>query len=307
MGRYLVHRSALCFVSLLVLVTVCFALLRFLPGTPFTEDEAMHPLVRAHFEASVGLQKPILEQYFNYVRGFVSLDLGVSFESPKVTVASLLGERFRVTAALAFGSFVFCLLGLLAFSYFSMTGAWAEKAGTGVALLGFALPGLVLAPLLVDLFAMRLGWFPVARLESYWGYVLPIIAISVRPSLRLGQILALEIRRLQKSDSARTAKSLGFSKDRVAYYWIFPEAFVAVLAQLGTLVAQLLAGSFFVEIVFAVPGMGSLFADALSARDYPVVLGVVLVTGALAFVCQLIVDLCLVRIDPRISLTRGEA
>ncbi|MBX3017258.1 MAG: ABC transporter permease [Bdellovibrionaceae bacterium] len=306
MGRYLVQRIALSLLSLWVLATVCFFLLRFLPGSPFLNDEALHPAVRAAFEAQVGLQAPPLTQYFNYLSGLAQGNFGVSYDSPGVPVARLLAERWVPTASLAGLSFALSLAGLLLFAFISTRSARLRRAGMGVALLGFALPGLVLAPLLVDLFALKLGWFPVARIESAWGYVLPVIAMSVRPSLRLGQILALELERLRRSDAARTARSLGFSEKRISFGWIFPEASVAVLAQLGTLFAQLLAGSFFVEVVFAIPGMGSLFAEGLTARDYPVVLGVALTTGAVAFASQLVVDLLLVRVDPRIELTRGE-
>lgn len=306
MGRYLVQRIALSLLSLGILATICFFLLRFLPGSPFLDDEALHPAVRAAFEASVGLREPLGAQYLNYLGGLLRFDLGVSYESPGVPVARLLGERWAPTARLAGLSFALSLAGILVFAFVSTRAPFLRRAGTGLALLGFALPGLVLAPLLVDLFALKLGWLPVARVESAWGYVLPVVAMSVRPSLRLGQILALEIERLRASDAARTARALGFPERRISFGWIFPEAFVAVLAQLGTLFAQLLAGSFFVEVVFAVPGMGSLFAEALTARDYPVVLGVALTTGAVAFASQLIVDLCLARLDPRIELTRGE-
>lgn len=306
MGRYLVQRLCLGFLSVWILASVCFLLLRFLPGGPFSEDEALHPLVRAHFEQSVGLRDPLFSQYVNYLRGLGRLDLGQSFEAPESSVSQVLAGRMGVTLRLAGFSFVLSLLGLLLFAVLTSDSEKNEIWGSRVAMLGFALPGLVLAPLLVDVFALRLGLFPVARLESNWGYVLPLVAMSLRPSLRLGQILSSEIRRLAQSDAARTFRSLGFSQRRIAFYWIFPEAFVAVLAQLGTLLAQLLAGSFFVEVVFSVPGLGMLFADSLAARDYPVVLGVVLWAGTLAFTCQLIVDLLLTWMDPRISLTQGD-
>jgi len=306
MGRYLVQRIALGILSLWILASVCFALLRFLPGGPFQDDEALHPLVKAHFEESLGLQEPLLSQYISYIASLFQGDLGQSFESPGTSVWQILSERAQVTASLAGLAFLLSLIGILAFAALSNRSSTFQKWGTAMALLGFALPGLVLAPLLVDFFALRLGWFPVARLESALGYVLPLIAMSLRPSLRLGQILATEIQRLRQSDSARTSRSLGFGEHRISYYWVFPEAFIAVMAQLGTLFAQLLAGSFFVEVVFSVPGLGTLFAESLSARDYPVVLGIVLWTGAIAFLCQLFVDLSLAKLDPRISLTRGE-
>lgn len=306
MGRYLTKRIALSLFSLWVLATVCFFLLRFLPGSPFQNDEALHPAVRAAYEAQVGLDASLPTQYLNYMTHLLIGNLGVSYDSPGVPVARLLAERWAPTATLAGLSFTLSLLGILAFAFISTRTPFLRRAGMVTALLGFALPGLVLAPLLVDLFALKLGWLPVARLESAWGYVLPVIAMSVRPSLRLGQILAGELERLRASDAARTARSLGFSEKRISFGWIFPEASVAVLAQLGTLFAQLLAGSFFVEVVFAVPGMGSLFAEGLTARDYPVVLGVALTTGAVAFTSQLLVDVLLVKIDPRIELTRGE-
>lgn len=306
MGRYLVQRLALGLISLLILASICFALLRYLPGGPFSEDEALHPLVRAHFEKSLGLHDPVMIQFKNYIAALFQGDFGQSYQSPGLPVLELLSDRFAVTSRLAGMAFLISLFGIFLFAYVVTRSPSLEKWGTRLALLGFALPGLVLAPLLVDIFALRLGLFPVARLESHWGYVLPLVAMSLRPSLRLGQILALEIQRLRKSDSARTARSLGFSEKRISFYWVLPEASIAVIAQLGTLFAQLLAGSFFVEVVFSVPGLGQLFADSLVARDYPVVLGVVLWTGTLALLCQLIVDLLLVRIDPRISLTRGE-
>lgn len=292
--------------SLWLLATVSFFLLRFLPGSPFLNDEALHPTVRAAFERLAGLNEPLPHQYFNYLRGLMHGDLGVSYESPAVPVARLLSERWPATFRLASMAFALSLIGVAAFATFSTRGRVCRRVGTWIALLGFALPGVVLAPLLVDFFSLRLGWLPVARLESAWGYLLPVVAMSVRPSLRLGQILAHELERLSRSDSARTARALGFSADWISFHWILPEAGVAVVAQLGTLAAQLLAGSFFIEVVFAVPGMGTLFADALNARDYPVVLGVVLTTGAVTFLTQLLVDVTLAKLDPRISLTRGE-
>lgn len=305
MGRYLVRRFLLSLLSLWGLASLCFFLLRFLPGGPFLEEEQFHPLIRQSLEEAVGLRDPLLEQYFRYLIMLSRFDFGLSYRFPETSVLDLLTRHFIPSFQLAGYAFLLCLLGLVLFAYASTRSPRAVKMGNFLSLLGFALPGLVLAPLLVDFFALQLGWLPVARVESAWGFVLPVVAISLRPSLRLGQILVGEMQRLLSSDVARTARAQGFSEKRVFFYWIFPEAFVAVVAQLGTLVAQLLAGSFFIEVVFAIPGFGTLFADALAARDYPVVLGVILWTGALAFLSQFVVDLILVRLDPRIGFEEG--
>lgn len=304
MGRYLVRRFSLGLLSLWILVTFCFFLLRFLPGGPFLDEEQLHPLVRAHFEQSLGLHDSLGHQYLRYVENLAVMDFGVSYESPGTEVGQILLPRFFVTMKMAGLAFLVSLIGIFSFAFFSLKSAANEKVGGWIAMLGFALPGIVMAPLLVDLFSLRLGWLPVARLESNWGYLLPIFAMSVRPSLRFGQILAAELQRLSDSDVARYFQSLGFSKNRVTYYWIFPEALVAVIAQIGSLLAHLVAGSLFIEVIFAIPGVGSLFADALNARDYPVVLGITLWTGAFAFFCQFVADLLLAWADPRISFSK---
>lgn len=300
MGRYLAKRILLGCLSLWVLVSICFFLLRFLPGSPFSEDEAFHPRIRAEFEKNFGLHDSLPTQYFRYLKNLSQGDLGPSLSNPETEVSRLLGERLETSFVLGSLALVVVLLGASIYALTLSNHPSRLRLGGVISLLAFAVPSLILAPFLVDLFALRLGWLPVARLESLWGYVLPVTAISFRPICRLGQIFALEIHRLRATDSARTFRSLGFGERRIVLHWILPEALVAVLAQMGSLIATLLTGSFFVEIVFAIPGLGSLFSEALSARDYPVVLGITLWIGSLVFIAQLVIDVLLALIDPRI-------
>lgn len=299
MGRYLAKRIFLAGGSLLLLSGISFFLLRFLPGNPLSDDEALHTQVREYYQQALGLDQSLISQYWNYLRDLLQGNFGRSFITPNPEVWSILRPRLAVTVRLSLLALLVTVVGIffvgISASLSERRFQWFER----LTLMGYALPGLVFAPILVDLFALRLSWFPVARLESSVGYVLPVVAISFRPLLRLGQLLAIEIRRLEKLDASRTFFALGFSRRRVIFQWILPEALVAVVSQMGTLFSSLIAGSFFVEVVFAVPGMGLLFADSLAARDYAVLSATILLSACVAFFSQLVVDLILVWLDPR--------
>lgn len=299
MGRYLVQRFLLSLFSIWILATLCFFLVRTLPGRPFSEDIALSPVVRQAWEKELHLQEPWFNQYFYFWRDLAQGHLGRSYQNMDVSVESRLAQAFPVTWALSVISLVTALIGAFVFS---LSLQWSNGNWDRFLLrLGFNTPNLIFALLLSEIFAVALGWLPVAGLESPWAWVLPILSIALRPLFKLTQILTQEFDHFLQSDVARTFFSLGFTRSQVLQKWSLRLALLPFLSYAATLTGHLIGGTILVEILFAIPGSGALFAEALSARDYPLILGETLVIGSAIFLIQFFFDALLAWLDPRLS------
>jgi oligopeptide transport system permease protein len=302
--RYTVGRLLQGIPVLLVVATVTFALLRLLPGGPFDREKALPPAIRANIEARYHLDEPLARQYLRYLGGIVQGDLGPSYKYPGRDVADILADSLPVSVQLgALALLISLALGVGAGLTAGMRGGSAlDRTLMGATLLGVSVPSFVLGAALVLGVALGLGWPPAGLWEGPSYAILPALTLAALPTAYVAQLTRTSVLEVVGRDFVRTARAKGASEARVRWVHVLRNALLAVVTYFGPLLAMLLTGSFVVEQIFAIPGMGRFFITAVSNRDYPLVLGVTLVYAAGIVLSNLLVDLLYGWLDPRIRL-----
>jgi oligopeptide transport system permease protein len=307
--RFVLSRLAQAVPVLLAVTGFTFALLRFLPGGPFDREKALPPEIRRNLEARYALDRPLGEQFVRYLGGVLRGDLGPSYQYVSRDVSAIVADALPVSA----------VLGALALGLALATGvplglAAGMRAGgaldRGLALLalaGVSVPGFALAAALVLGFGLGLGWPPAALFEGPAHAVLPAVTLAALPAAYVAQLTRAEVAEIARRDFVRTARAKGLPEARVRFGHVLRNALLAVVTYLGPLLAVLLTGSFVVEHIFAIPGLGRFFVTAVTNRDYPLVLGVTLVYTTGVVLANLAVDLLYGWLDPRIRVRARDA
>ena len=293
--------------TLFVLVTLSFFIIRLAPGGPFDQEQALSPEVRANLDAAYGLDQPLLVQYGRYLAGLVQGDLG----------PSLRFKDFRVTELIASGLPLSLTIGLaaaiLSFLAGVPLGAWAawrrDSLGARVlmnfSMLGVVLPGFVVGPLLALVFGI---YWPIFRVGGYEPgdasfLVLPIITLALPVMAYVARLTRDSMHEVLKANFIRTARAKGLSPRVVLFRHALRPALIPVVSYLGPAVAFVITGSLVVESVFGLPGSGRYLVQGAIDRDYTLVMGMILVYGALTLLCNLIADLLYAWLDPRVRLS----
>ena len=307
MLTYLIKRLFNSIIVLWIVMTVTFLLMHAIPGGPFTQEKSLPPAVKANIEARYKLNDPLLTQYGDYISNIVVGDLGPSFKYVGRSVNDIIAESFPVSLELGLESVILALLlgvpaGILA-AYRRNT--WQDKGVNFLTTFGIAVPGFVMAALLVDIFAMRLGWFPAAMWDGWQNRILPAVALAVMPMAFITRLTRSSMLEVLGQDYIKTAKAKGLSTVYILFRHALPNALVPVVTYLGPMVASILTGSFVIETIFAIPGLGSYFVTSIYNRDYTVILGVTIFYSALIIFMNIIVDIIYPLLDPRIKLGKG--
>jgi oligopeptide transport system permease protein len=304
MMRYALGRLAGFAPTLLVIVTVAFFVIRLAPGSPFSDEQSVQPQVRANLEVAYGLDAPLPTQYFRYVAGLARGDLGPSLKQKDFSVNELIGAGLPISATLGASALLLALalgvpLGVLAAL---RRGRFTDHAITMAATLGIALPAFVVGPLLALALGLELRWLPVAGWErgdpTY--YVLPVITLALPVAAYLARLTRGSLLESLGQPYVRAARARGLGEARVVAVHALPPALGPVVSWLGPAVAFVLTGSLVVETVFGLPGAGRFLVQGALNRDYTLVMGMIVVYGALTLVFNLIADLVLGWLDPRI-------
>lgn len=287
---------------LLAIITITFFLIRLAPGGPFDTEKRVSPEVLAQLEAHYQMDRPLHAQYFQYLKGLMHLDFGPSYKKPARTVAQWLLLRLPVSIELGLYGLIFALfLGLGAGVLAALKpNSWLDHTVMSVAMLGICVPAFVLGPLLVLVFALWTDWLPVM------GWISP--AHKILPSITLGAGYAAYIARMARGgmletlaqDFIRTARAKGMKESRVVLKHGLRAGLQPVVSFLGPAVAGLLTGSFVVETIFMIPGLGREFVESAFNRDYTMISGAVLVYAVLVMSLNLVSDILLGLLDPRI-------
>jgi len=296
--RRLLHGLAV----LWVVATLTFALLRLAPGGPFDSERRLPPEVLANIQAKYHLDEPFLRQYLRYLTGILHGDFGPSYKYLDRDVNKIIADTLPTSALLGLLALLVAVIlsfpaGLIA-AYFR--NSWIDRLTLLAATLGISLPHFILGALLIWLFALQLGWLQAGRWDNVASMILPTVTLSAAPAAYIAALLRSTLIENLGEDFIRTARAKGLRESVVLFKHALRNSLVPVLTVMGPLTAALLTGSFVVEYVFAIPGMGRFFITAVTDRDYPLIMGVTLVYTALLIAANLVVDLCYSYVDPRI-------
>ena len=303
MIAFLVRRFLLTIPVVWIVVTLVFALVHLVPGDTVAqmlgEGAAVTEVERLRQE--LGLDRPILDQYVSYMSGIVRGDLGVSFRNQE-TVFESVAQRYPATIQLAVAALVLSFLIAVPLGVLAAVrrGSIADRSIGAFTLVGLSLPNFVLGPLMILLFSIELGWFPVSGRES--------LAHLILPALTMGGVMAAITTRMVRSsmleeihqDYVRTARAKGLSEGRVLFRHALQNGLIPVLTVMGLQLGNLLAGAIIIETIFSWPGLGQLLFQAISARDYPLVQGCILAIALTYIVVNRLTDVIYSLVDPRI-------
>lgn len=305
MVAFLVKRLLGMLVSLWVVATIVFFLLRLVPGGPFDTDRAVPPEIQQALEAQYHLDDPVLVQYGRWLEGLVLHgELGPTFRYAGRSVGEIIGASLPVSVELG----IFALLFALAFGIpLGIVGAvrhdrWQDKVAMAVSLLGISIPRFVLAPLLILIFSLSLYWLPVARWETWRHMILPVVCAGLPMGAYVARLTRSGMLEVIRSDFIRTARAKGLSERRIVLRHALRGGLLPVVSFLGPGASGLLVGSLVIERIFDIPGMGRYFVEAATNRDYNLVMGVTLVYAALLMTFNALVDVAYSLLDPRVRL-----
>ncbi|MBW2529667.1 MAG: ABC transporter permease [Deltaproteobacteria bacterium] len=305
MAAFLIKRLVWILVSLWLVATIVFFLLRLVPGGPFDSDRAVPADIQQALDAKYHLDDPVLTQYLDWLGGVVWRgDLGPTYRYAGRSVGEIIAASLPVSVELG----VFALLFALAFGIpLGVLGAirhnrWQDTLSMAVALVGISVPRFVLAPLLILVFSLTLYWLPVARWESWRHVILPVICAGLPMGAYVARLTRSGMLEVVRSDFIRTARAKGLTERRIILRHALRGGLLPVLSFLGPGVSGLLVGSLVIERIFDIPGMGRYFVEAATNRDYNLVMGVTLVYAALLMTFNAAVDVAYGLLDPRVKL-----
>jgi len=303
MGRYILKRLLFALPLLWLVLTLTFFLVRWAPGKPFRRERALPAEIEAHLDRHYGLDQPWHVQYANYLRGLARLDFGPSYRYPEVTVREILWRGLRVSAPIGFAAYALALgigipLGMGA--ALRPRAVWVRTL-MGLAVFGVSTPNFVLGPLLVLLFSLTLYWVPPAGWGEGRHLVLPVLTLSAAYIAYIARLTQSGLQQALAQDYIRTARAKGLRPRAILLRHALRPALLPVLSFTGPSLAFLLAGTVVIEKIFAIPGLGHFFVQAALNRDYTLILGIVSLTSVLLIVLNLVADIAMARLDPRIT------
>lgn len=305
MLKYILKRIVSGAITILILITVTFFLMRAIPGSPFTKGEqSMPPEVTARLNAKYGMDKPLFQQYLTYLGNILRGDFGESFKKIGNTVNDMIGRGFPVSAKVGGIAIVISLIIGLALGITSAIkrGGLLDGFSMIFATIGISVPTFVTSVLLLYLFAGVFHVLPTYGIDTWKHYILPVACLSFNPIAYIARMTRSSMLEVMQQDYIRTARAKGVTELWVILKHGLRNAILPVVTYLGTLIAALLTGSFVVERLYAIPGIGKYFVDSINGRDYNVILGITVFLGIFVVICNILVDVFYGIIDPRVKM-----
>ncbi len=304
MFQFIIKRILEAIPTMLVLITISFFLMRFAPGNPFSTERPLPPEVMANINAKYGLDKPVFEQYTTYLGNILQGDFGPSFKYQDYTVNELVEAALPVSAKVGFFAFIFTVvLGVSIGTLAALRqNTWLDYSIMSTAMVGVVMPSFVLAPALIYLFSIELGWFPAGGWHdgSFKYMLLPIMGMSFLYVATFARITRGSMIETLNSNFIRTARAKGLSYRYIVLKHALKPAMLPVVSYMGPAFVGIITGSVVIETIFGLPGIGKLFVNAAFNRDYSLVMGVTILIGFLFILFNAIVDVLLAVIDPKI-------
>ena len=305
MLRYATRRFLGALPTLFILIALAFFLIRVAPGGPFDSEKALLPEVEANLRAAYNLDEPLHQQFARYVWGLAQADFGPSFQYRDYTVTELIMTGFPVSLRLGGMAIALALLiGVTAGSLAALRqNTRTDYAVMSASMTGISIPNFVMAPLLILIFAVYLGWLPAGGLGdgSPRNMVLPVIALALPQIAYISRLTRGSMIEVLRSNFIRTARAQGLPMHKIVLRHALKPALLPVVSYLGPATAAVITGSVVIEQIFGVPGLGRFFVQGALNRDYTLVMGVVVFYGVLIIAFNLLVDLAYAWLDPKVK------
>lgn len=306
MKQYLLKRLIMSLITIWAIVTLTFFLMHSIPGNPFAQEGKMPKTVYENLQKKYGLDKPLTEQYVIYLKNLLKGDFGDSMKSKVETVNEMINRGFPVSAYIGAEALLIALiigpaLGAMAALYQNKLPDYLSMI---IAIIGISVPSFIMGTVLIQFVAKPISWIPIGGWGSFKHTILPSISLSLLPLAYTARLMRSSMLEVLGQDYIKTAKSKGIQRSSVILKHAVRNAILPIISVLGTLVSNLLAGSFVVEKIFGIPGLGSFFVKSISNRDYTLIMGTTIFYSIILIIMLFFVDIAYVLIDPRIRLTK---
>jgi len=305
-STYILRRVISVIITLLIVATMLFFMIRLAPGGPFDQDRAVPAEVLKQLNAKYHLDDPMHVQYFDWLSALITKgDLGPTFKYPNRSVNEIIGMSLPVSMQLGFFGMIFALLLGIPLGIVGAVrqNTWMDTAAMATAMLGVSIPRFVLAPILILIFSLHLYIFPVARWETWQHMILPVFCTGLPAAAYIARLTRGGMLEVVRSDFVRTARAKGLSERTVIIKHALKGGLLPVVSYLGPGFSALLVGSLVIEKIFNIPGMGRYFVEAAMNRDYNLLMGVTLVYAFLLMFFNAVVDIAYTYLDPRVELS----
>ncbi|MDY0010764.1 MAG: ABC transporter permease [Candidatus Izemoplasmatales bacterium] len=305
MNRYIIKKTLFSILTLFIVVTLVFFMLRAIPGGPFTREKPLPESTRERLEEAYGLNEPLINQYFTYMGNLLTGDLGPSFRKPAYSVNELLATGIPNTAKIGFIAVIFIIfLGIPLGVVSALKSNTAVDYGVMIiATIGITVPSFVIGSLFI-LLAQNVKWIPVGGLSTPISYVGPVVALAGYSLAFVARLTRSSMLEVLRQDYIRTARAKGLSESKVIFKHALKNSLIPVITYIGPMIAAIMTGSFVVEKIFYINGIGEYFTESIGNRDYTLVIGVTLFYAVFYIIMVLLVDIAYSVIDPRIRLSK---
>lgn len=301
---YILKRVALAVLTIWVVITVTFFVMRAVPGGPFVGEKAATPAVEAALKAKYGLDKPLSEQYFTYLKDIVTdLDFGPSLKQRGRDVIDIIGEGLKVSAKLGvIAACIALVIGVILGAFAALKrNSFIDRVIMVITTAFVSMPSFIMGSLLLIFFAVWLSLLP-ANGNAPGGLILPVFTLSLSPMAHITRLTRSSMLDVLGQDYIRTAKAKGVSGKNIIFKHALKNSLIPVITYFGPMLAYIVTGSLVVEQIFAVPGIGRAFVNSITGRDYPLIMGTTIVLATLIVVMNLLSDILYKIVDPRINL-----
>lgn len=301
---YIIKRIFNAFIVLWIVITITFFLMHAIPGGPFTAEKSLPPYVLHSIEERYKLNDPLYKQYGDYLCNLVQGDLGPSFKYPGRSVNDIIKDGFPVSFKLGIEAILIAIIigipaGILAGV---KKDKWQDRTVNFFTTLGVAVPSFVVAALLIYVLSTKLHLLPAAMWNGWRYEIMPALALSGMPMSFIARLTRSSMLDILSQDYIKTARAKGLSWSKVLIKHALPNSLIPVVTYLGPMTASILTGSFVIETIFAIPGLGQYFVTSIYNRDYTVILGVTIFYSVIVIVLNMVVDLLYPLLDPRIKI-----
>lgn len=307
MIKYIINRLIFSVVALWAVVTITFFLMKAIPGNPFASESGMSPAVFENMMRYYRLDQPLFIQYLNYLMSVITFDFGPSMVSSTIDANHYITTALPISIQLGIQALIVSLimgstLGIIAALNHNKV---PDYIASIVAIVGVSVPSFIMARILTFIFSQTLGWLPVSRWDTPLHTILPTLALAALPTAQIARLMRSSMLEVLEQDFIKTAKAKGLSRYQIIIKHGIKNSILPIISTLGTITATLLTGSFVIEKIFGIPGMGEALIVSIGNRDYPIIMAATVVYSILLISINLFIDLLYPLIDPRINLTGG--